>query len=44
MNQPNDKIHILVADDDPDILGYFRATIKDPRYELCLESTSRFWI
>ncbi len=36
MNQPNDKIHILVADDDPDILGYFRATIKDPRYELCL--------
>ncbi len=32
----NDKIHILVADDDPDILGYFRAIIKDTRYELYL--------
>ena len=36
MSQPNDKIHILVADDDPDILGYFRAIIKDSRYELYL--------
>ena len=32
----NDKIHILVADDDPDILGYFRAIIRDPRYQLYL--------
>jgi len=32
----NGKIHVLVADDDPDILGYFRAIIKDPRYELYL--------
>jgi len=36
MSQPNEKIHVLVADDDPDILGYFRAIIKDPRYELYL--------
>jgi len=32
----NGKIHILVADDDPDILGYFRAIIRDPRYQLYL--------
>lgn len=31
-----DKIHVLVADDDPDILNYFRAVIKDPRYQLHL--------
>ena len=36
MNDSNAKIRILVADDDPDILGYFRAIIKDPRYELYL--------
>jgi two-component system response regulator YesN len=36
MNDSNAKIRILVADDDPDILGYFRAIIQDPRYELCL--------
>ncbi len=36
MNQQNEKIRILVADDDLDILGYFRAIIKDPRYELHL--------
>ena len=36
MNGANAKIRILVADDDPDILGYFRAIIQDPRYELCL--------
>lgn len=36
MNDSNGKIRILVADDDPDILGYFRAIIKDPRYELYL--------
>ncbi len=38
MNDSNGKIRILVADDDPDILGYFRAIIKDPRYELFLVS------
>ena len=36
MSQQNEKIRILVADDDPDILGYFRAIINDPRYELYL--------
>ncbi len=36
MNDSNSKIHILVADDDPDILGYFSAIIRDPRYELYL--------
>ena len=36
MNDSNSKIRLLVADDDPDILGYFRAIIQDPRYELCL--------
>ena len=36
MNDSNGKIHVLVADDDPDILGYFRAIIRDPRYELYL--------
>ena len=36
MNDSNGRIRILVADDDPDILGYFRAIIKDPRYELYL--------
>lgn len=36
MNASNGKIRILVADDDPDILGYFRAIVKDPRYELFL--------
>jgi len=36
MNDLNGKIRILVADDDPDILGYFRAIVKDPRYELFL--------
>jgi len=36
MTDSNGKIHVLVADDDPDILGYFRAIIKDPRYELYL--------
>ena len=36
MHYPNGKIRILVADDDPDVLGYFRAIIQDPRYELCL--------
>jgi len=36
MNYPKGKIRILVADDDPDILGYFRAIIRDPRYELDL--------
>ncbi|TDI93464.1 MAG: response regulator [Caldithrix sp.] len=36
MSPPNDKIQVLVADDDPDILGYFRAIIRDPRYELHL--------
>ncbi len=29
-------ISVLVADDDPDILNYFRAIIKDPRYRLLL--------
>ncbi len=36
MNDSNSKIHILVADDDPNTLGFFRAIIKDPRYELYL--------
>ena len=36
MNSANAKIRILVADDDPDILGYFSAIIRDPRYELYL--------
>ncbi len=36
MNDSNSKIRILVADDDPDILGYFRAIIKNPRHELYL--------
>ncbi len=36
MNDANAKIRILVADDDPDILGYFSAIIRDPRYELYL--------
>ena len=36
MGNSNSKIRILIADDDPDILGYFRAIIKDPRYELYL--------
>lgn len=36
MTDTNDKIQILVADDDADILGYFRAIIKDPRYVLYL--------
>ncbi len=36
MGHSNSKIRILIADDDPDILGYFRAIIKDPRYELYL--------
>ena len=36
MNDANAKIRILVADDDPDILGYFRAIIKNPRHELYL--------
>ena len=36
MNNSNGKIRILVADDDPDILGYFRAIIQDPRYELVM--------
>ena len=35
MNDSNGKIRILVADDDPDILGYFRI-FKDPRCELFL--------
>jgi len=32
----DDGISVLVADDDPDILSYFRAIIKDPRYQLHL--------
>ncbi len=36
MNDSNSKIHILVADDDPDILSYFRAIIKNPGHELYL--------
>ena len=36
MNDSNSKIRLLVADDDPDILGYFRAIIKNPRHELYL--------
>ena len=35
MNDSNGKIRILVADDDPDILEYFRI-FKDPRCELFL--------
>ncbi len=36
MGNSSGKIRILIADDDPDILGYFRAIIKDPLYELYL--------
>jgi len=36
MNDSNSKIRILVADDDPDILSYFRAIIKNPGHELYL--------
>ena len=36
MNDSNSKIHILVADDDPDILSYFRGIIKNPHHELYL--------
>jgi len=36
MNDSNSKIRILVADDDPDILSYFRAIIKNPGPELYL--------
>lgn len=32
----NQKIPILVADDDPDILLYFRAIMKDSRFQLFL--------
>ena len=36
MNNSKAKIRILVADDDSDILSYFRAIIQDPRYELSM--------
>ena len=36
MNNSNSKIRILVADDDPDILEYFREIMPDPRCELFL--------
>lgn len=35
----NHKISILVADDDSDILLYFRAIFKDPRYQIHLASS-----
>jgi len=36
MNDSNGKIRILVADDDPEILVYFRRIIGDTRCELFL--------
>ncbi len=36
MNDSNCKIRILVADDDPDILEYFRGIMPDPPCELFL--------
>lgn len=35
------KISIIVVDDDPDILNYFRAIIKDPRFQLTLTNSGR---